>query len=197
MKNLVITISLFILVISQTYAQKKTQNSSSYNSQTVCLSADENKLYELIMQYRASKGLAKIPLSPSLTFVAQTHCKDMTANPPVAPCNMHSWSNKGTWKACCYTPDHKQAAGMWSKPQELTSYQGNGYEISHGASGYSPTPASALEGWKNSSGHNAVMINAGIWKSTWNAIGIGMVGGYAVVWFGNEKDEAVEIKVCK
>ncbi len=193
MRNLFIAILLFITAIFQINAQNKTQN----NSQIVCLSSDENKLYELIMEYRASKGLAKIPLSPSLTFVAQTHCKDMTANPPVAPCNMHSWSNKGTWEACCYTPDHKQAAGMWSKPQELTSYQGNGYEISHGAWGYSPTPRSALEGWKNSSGHNAVMINSGIWKDPWNAIGIGMVGGYAVVWFGHEKDEADEIKVCK
>lgn len=47
------------------------------------------------MQYRIEKGLAEIPLSKSLTFVAQTHVKDMELNPASGYCNMHSWSDKG------------------------------------------------------------------------------------------------------
>lgn len=41
------------------------------------ISDAEYELYELIMEYRAEKGLKRIPLSNALTFVAQTHCKDM------------------------------------------------------------------------------------------------------------------------
>jgi uncharacterized protein YkwD len=165
--------------------------------QTTCISAQEYKLYELIMQYRASKNLPKIPLSTSLTLVAQIHCKDLMENPPQLPCNMHSWSKKGAWEACCYTPDHKQAAGMWSKPKELSQYVGNGYEIASWSSAVA-TPEASLEGWKKSSGHNAVIINQGIWKSSaWNAIGVGIVGNYAVVWFGVETDPAGIPKQCK
>lgn len=165
-------------------------------SKSVCLSAEEYKLYELIMQYRKTKNLPIIPLSASLSLVAQTHCKDMMENPPQPPCNMHSWSDKGQWTACCYTPDHKNAAAMWSKPSELTNYQGDGYEISFGSSG-NANAKEALQGWKNSKGHNAVIINTGIWKSKWNAIGIGIVGNYAVVWFGKELDKETTPKVCK
>ena len=152
------------------------------------LSNEETELYNIIMQYRYSKGLSKIPLSKSLTFVAQTHVKDLVNNKPdVGNCNMHSWSNKGNWTPCCYTDDHARAKCMWDKPSELTSYKGNGYEISFGSSG-SVTALEALNGWKSSSGHNAVIINQGIWNRSWQAIGIGIYKGFAVVWFGNERD---------
>ena len=143
------------------------------------------------MQYRYSKGLTKIPLSKSLTFVAQTHVRDLSNNKPdVGNCNMHSWSNNGNWTSCCYTSDHARAKCMWDKPSELTSYKGNGYEIAHGAHGHNCTAKCALAGWKSSSGHNAVMINQGVWSShPWKAIGIGIYKGFAVVWFGEERDE--------
>ena len=152
------------------------------------LTSAEKELYNLVMQYRSEKGLPIIPISSSLSFVAQTHVKDLTNNQPVqGNCNMHSWSNNGNWTACCYTPDHAAAECMWSKPSELTSYQGNGYEISYYSSG-TITPIGALNAWKSSSGHNSVIINSGIWNSKWNAIGIGIYGNYAVIWFGNELD---------
>jgi len=152
------------------------------------LSNQEAELYNLIMQYRYSKDLTKIPLSKSLTFVAQNHVKDLENNKPdVGNCNMHSWSNKGDWTPCCYTSDHARSQCMWDKPSELTSYKGNGYEISFGSSG-SVTALEALNGWKSSSGHNAVIINQGIWNRSWQAIGIGIYKGFAVVWFGNERD---------
>jgi hypothetical protein len=150
--------------------------------------ADEQKLYDLIMAYRKQKGLPVIPLSKSLTTVAQIHVKDLTDNRPVyGNCNLHSWSSKGKWTPCCYTRDHAQASCMWSKPRELTKYRGNGYEISFMDTG-GATPIGALDSWQYSPGHNAVIINEGSWNEKWNAIGVGINGNYAVVWFGREPD---------
>ena len=153
------------------------------------LTQEETNLYNLIMQYRAEKGLPRIPLSTSLTFVAKTHAKDLDQNQPdKGNCNMHSWSNKGTWTPCCYTRDHAKAQCMWDKPKELTNYTGNGFEISYWSSG-GANARGVLASWKSSSGHNSVMINKGMWSShPWQAIGIGINGNYAVVWFGEVKD---------
>ncbi|MBE2246304.1 MAG: CAP domain-containing protein [Candidatus Competibacteraceae bacterium] len=175
-----IYILLFFLISLNTYSQN--------------LSEEEKKLYDIMMQYRKEKGLTEIPLSPSLTIVAQTHVKDLVNNKPdLGNCDAHSWSSNGKWKSCCYTPDHAQSACMWSKPRELTSYTGNGYEIACGSnvccSNFVMTADYALESWQSSAGHNSVIINEGIWKKTkWNAIGIGLYKGFAVVWFGEEAD---------
>lgn len=152
-------------------------------------SEKEQELYQLIMAYRKEMGRSTIPLSSALTFVAQTHVKDLVHhNAETSNCNMHSWSSSGSWTPCCYTANHANAACMWSKPKELTSYNGNGYEISYHASG-TVTASEALARWKRSPGHNAVIINTGIWKEKWRAIGVGIYQGYAVVWFGNEIDK--------
>ena len=161
---------------------------TSIISYSQVLTDEERKLYNIIMQYRKEKGLPDIPLSTSLTYVAQTHVKDLVNNKPdIGKCNMHSWSSNGPWSSCCYTSDHAQAKCIWNKPSELTSYKSNGYEISHWSSN-STNAEMALDSWKSSSGHNAVIINQGIWKNPWNAIGIGLYKNYAVVWFGNEID---------
>ncbi len=153
------------------------------------LTVEEEKLYTLIMNYRKEKGLPSIPLSPSLTKVAQAHVKDLHFNKPDQnACNMHSWSSKGAWSSCCYTDDHAEAACMWDKPREMTNYTGNGYEIAFGAYGMDATASGAMAGWKGSPGHHAVIINQGMWKTPWNAIGIGIYEGFAVVWFGKELD---------
>jgi len=149
------------------------------------LTTDEKELYNLIMEYRKSKNLSSVPLSASLTIVAQTHCKDLAENrPDTGKCNSHSWSNKGKWTSCCYTSDHAQASCMWKKPKELTSYEHAGYEIS--CVGSDPlSPLKAIETWQGSKGHNDVILNKDAWDSPWKAIGIGMYKGYATVWFGH------------
>ena len=99
----------------------------------VCLTREEKKLYDLIMEYRKSKKLPPIPLSEKLTLVAQTHAKDLAENyefdPKKNKCNPHNWSNKGKWTSCCYTDDHKVAGCMWTKPQEIAGYAGSGYIV--------------------------------------------------------------------
>jgi uncharacterized protein YkwD len=174
---------------------------------SVCLSAEEKKLYDLINEYRKQNKLPAIPLSKSLTYVAQQHCKDLQINKPHLKngCNMHSWSNKGKWTSCCYTPDHKEKECMWNKPKELTSYTDNGFEISMGSSGtYSGgdleinvRAEEALESWKGSVHHNDVILNKGIWSSKWGAIGIGIYKGYSTVWFGNSSDGEPAPVLCK
>lgn len=178
---------LFLLLITLVFSASKPVKS------TICLSSEEQKLYEMLMAYRQSKRLPTIPLSEKLTRVAQLHAKDLSEHhdPFNGTCNLHSWSNKGNWSSCCYTNDHALAECMWNKPREISGYTGNGYEISY----YSGAGANAEEGvagWKKSTGHNQVIVNEGIWKKImWNAIGIGIYKEYAVVWFGEIEDEPV------
>lgn len=185
MKNLILILLLFSL--------------QPLAAQEVCLTAEEQKLYDLIMNYRKSKKLPPIPYSAKLTRVAQAHVRDLAAHYDYnnrGDCNPHSWSAHGNWTPCCYTSDHKQAACMWSKPKEIAGYESEGYEIAF----FSSDGAEAeegLAGWKSSPGHNPVIINEGTWKEVqWKALGVGIFGTYAVVWFGAQEDKST-ITVCK
>jgi len=127
-----------------------------------------------------------------MCVVGDTHAVDLFEQQPhtVGECNLHSWSSAGSWSSCCYTSDHAAAQCMWDKPRELTDYPGNGYENAAWASG-GLTPFEALELWKGSAGHNAVMLNEGGWADiSWNAVGAGFHDGYVVLWFGEEADRA-------
>ena len=159
------------------------------------VSEKEAKLYYIINAYRESKGLQKLSFSKSLTIVARTHVSDSNTYTPEnqrdsrgMQGNLHSWSNHGSWTPMVYTSDHEYAANMWSKPRELTSYTGNGYEISSWNSG-NITPEDALDLWKNSSGHNAVMTTQGNWSDL-KTMGVAIDGKYAHVWFGSAADPA-------
>lgn len=155
----------------------------------VNLSPEELKLYNLINDYRKSKNLPAIPLSFSLTHVAQQHCIDLSKFRPANAdsCNLHSWSANGKWSPVCYTPDHKNVDKVYIKPKELTDYQGYGYEIAYYHSG-AANAENSIAGWKTSNGHNKMMINAQEWGVNWKAIGIGIHGKYATVWFGHDPD---------
>ena len=159
------------------------------------VSEKEAKLYYIINAYRESQGLQKLSFSKSLTIVARTHVSDSNTYTPEnqrdsrgMQGNLHSWSNHGNWTPVVYTSDHEYAANMWSKPRELTSYTGNGYEISSWYSG-NITPEDALDLWKNSSGHNAVMTTQGNWSDL-KTMGVAIDGKYAHVWFGSAADPA-------
>lgn len=173
----------------------------AYENQA-CISEQEYRLYKMVNEYRAKRNQPAIPLSASLSYVAGAHVWDLMHNQPAkGKCNLHSWSDEGPWTACCYTEDHALADRIWSKPEELTNYDGNGYEIAYfsswSAEEHFDMPAAALEGWKSSSGHKQIMINQYAWKRMhWNAMGIGIYGNYAVVWFGEEKDPAGSPEKC-
>ena len=88
---------------------------------------------------------------------------------------------------------------MWSKPNEITGgvYSAAGYEIAYYASA-GATAGGALAAWKASPGHNDVILNQVVWASRdpWPAMGAGILGGFAVVWFGDMTDPAGSIAVC-
>lgn len=164
------------------------------------LTDEEKELATLINEYRVALGLEPFTISRSLTTVARAHVIDSNNYSPAQgvdqrgiKCNLHSWSINGSWSPVCYTSDHQYAQQMWDKPRELTSYTGNGYEISVGSYGGSISPSKALDLWKGSSGHNNVIIGAGSW-STLTIMGVGINEGYAHVWFGKEPDPALPIE---
>lgn len=169
------------------------------SAQDVCLTADERKLFDLLTAYRKSKKLSVIPYSAKLTRVAQAHVRDLAAHFDYenrGDCNPHSWSTNGDWTPCCYTSDHKQAACMWNKPREIAGYESEGYEIAFFSSDGADAEES-LAGWKASPAHNPVIVNGGTWKDvSWKAVGVGIYGNYAVVWFGVLEDVST-ITVCK
>lgn len=171
----------------------------------VCLSPAESELARLINDYRANQGLDRVPVSKSLTQVGQAHAADLYHYAPDKGtdsrglvCNMHSWSDAGNWTPVCYTSDHKYAEKMWSKPHEITGgiYTGNGFEIAYWSSGQA-TASAALHAWKGSSAHNDVILEKGIWAPpNWQAMGIGIVENYAVVWFGEQADSQGTVTAC-
>lgn len=157
---------------------------------------EAQKLYTLLNVYRAELGLAPIPYSAKLAKTALAHAQDLSQHRPHeataadgAACNLHSWSAQGSWTPVCYTRDHREAAKMWNKPREVAGYNASGYEISAYSTGCQ-TAACWLAQWKSSPAHNQVMINGGIWAdSTWKAVGIGIDGDFANIWFGELADE--------
>jgi uncharacterized protein YkwD len=152
------------------------------------LTPAEAELYELIMEYRKAKGLPPIPVSKSLTYVAKVHVRDLETHAFGASSSVHSWSKDGPWESVSYAPDSRCAQLMWSKPRELTSYRGNGYEIGYmDSSGAKSRDVFNL--WKLSRSHDAVIVNEADWsRLQWKSIGIGVFGRYAAVWFGQEVD---------
>jgi len=149
------------------------------------LEPEEQRLYDAVNRYRAEHGLPPIPLSPSLTVVANRRVLDLHKNIGHLT---HSWSN------CPYDAANPATYPcMWKAPQRLgTAYPGNGYEVAHGRSGrYRATANLALQAWQRSPAHNAVILNQGIWQvKEWRALGIGISNGFALLWFGEERDPA-------
>lgn len=195
---------LFIFFNPQWKSGSKNEQSSLI-PEKICLSPFEAALYDKLNAYRAEHQLPAISLSASLTLVAQAHCRDLTVNQPHddEKCNMHSWSRKGPWSACCYTPDHKKSECMWNKPRELTEYKGDGFEIAFYSTAYYPDAGAfakdAIESWSKSKGHNDVILNRGTWKKlNWNAVGIGFYGEYATIWFGTQNDpDTTAVTLCE
>lgn len=154
----------------------------------------EDQIAQGLNAYRQAHGLPPLVRSPLLDQVARAHVGDLDEHHPDTgtdsrglPCNLHSWSAKGPWTAVCYTADHAYAPLMWKKPAEITkgAYPGFGYEIAYWSSD-GVRAGQALESWETSPGHEQLMAQTGTWKTPWQAFGVGVRNGYAVIWFGRE-----------
>ncbi|KAM3477890.1 hypothetical protein MY8738_006206 [Beauveria namnaoensis] len=169
----------------------------------------ENLLYKLLIEYRKEINVQypklaqdpEIARSPTLDKVARTHL----ANPYFgtgSTCNPHSWvataDKEAKWESCCFAIAEKDTwPCMWDKPREISGgqFQGNGYEVYHGGDpNVYPAPMTAegcLNAFKNSTGHNPVLINNGTWSTMkWESVGCGMGKGQCAIWFSDEKDSA-------
>ena len=183
---------IFLITLNLIYVNGQDQSMyNKYDPENLCVSAEVMELYELVNAYRKKNKLPPISLSKALCHVAQVHAEDMEYNMKKLT---HAWST------CRYNNNIRSTYDcMWNKPKELTTYEGIGFECAHGGEGnYIATPQSALHSWQTNKPHNNVIVNKSIWKDyTWNAIGIGISGGYATLWFGKEKDQDGSPKVCK
>lgn len=168
------------------------------------LSAKEKELIKLVNDYREQHGKKRLKVSKSLMKVARTHVNDLNMNfdmdnPPVdsrgIKGNMHSWSDKGNWTPVVYTEDHKYSHLMHNKPKEITGYNQTGVEVA--VNGFMITPQRALKSWKNSPGHNDVILSQNGWKDPSPELiesgftglanmGVAINGDYACVWFSHD-----------
>lgn len=144
------------------------------------LEPKETKIYEKINEYRAQHDLPPISHSPSLTRLANRHVRDLAENIGLLT---PGWSN------CPYDPRNQNTWHcMWNAPQRLcTAYPSMAYEIAQ-ANAYKITADSAIQEWQRGSYANSLILNQGNWSMPWNAIGIGVYKGYAVLWLGSELD---------
>lgn len=189
---------LVIVILFAGFILQSTANAQHVIPENFCISQDELKLYNLINKYREKHKLPEIPLSKKLCYVAKLHVSDLYLHrPDTAECNLHSWSDKGVWAECCYGPDIYNNTCMTSKPREMTTYPGNGYEIAFWES-VDAIPEIVLNLWASASASRDLILNREQWSDKqWKALGTGMLKGYAVVWFGSEEDEQEAVRVCQ
>ncbi len=187
MKNII----LFTLILSLHLASTAQQPGS------FCVSEDELALWEQINTYRLKFALDPLPLSKSLSYVAYLHVRDLYLNhPDEGDCNLHSWSDNGTWKPICYPEEQSRKNSAWKKPLELANYKGKAMEIAYYENN-DALPENIFEMWKMSSSSASVMVNTGKWnRYEWKAIGVAIYRGYAVAWFGDADDTYDGIRVC-
>lgn len=163
------------------------------------ISLQELSLYHAITEYRAGLGLAEIRLSKALSATAGRHVVDTRENIWAAGVELPEGASLHSWSDAYYYSDQRAPEVMWDAPSRVgTGYQSAGYEIS--AAGYATTDE-ALEGWKASPAHNAVLANLDVWADiNLQAIGVGVetspgegiyAGRIVHVWFGEAVDAEI------
>lgn len=190
MKN---SILLFLLVflITPLIAQQ-------FDSKQVCLNQSELRLAELINDFRKANKKPVLPLSTALSFVAQIHINDLQENrPDTSICLTASWSENGTWTACCYNKYIVNQECMWAKPKELTSYPFRGYELSYFQEELINVD-SVFKVWMKSEDTKDMLLTAGNhYSKKWETMGVGVGDNYVSVWFGQRADANGKPKNCE
>ena len=114
--------------------------------------AETQNFLSLINEYRAQNGLGALALDITLQDASRWMSEDMLANCVAAGTCQHDDSTGRT---------------MADRMIDFGYHLGAGENIAWGLSYSMNTSDQAFEGWRNSPGHNANMLNAG-----WTAIGI-------------------------
>ena len=142
---------------------------------------DETGLFELVNRYRKASGQSELRLSLSLSKLANRRILDLQQNMKMLT---HSWSN------CPYDlNDQRTWSCVIDAPKRLNSgYEGEGYETLYRTQTGKASPSLALEAWRQSTLHNSIILNQGMFKDMrWDEVGVAVDGQYAVLWFGNPR----------
>ena len=154
-------------------------------------------MYNLINNFRTENNLNNISLSESLSVLAKIHINDLITNhPDTSICNLHSWSDKGNWSACCYNKYLFKPSCMYNKAKELTNYKAKAYEMVFWET-TEANPDSIIKSWMNTDAFADMILCEGKWKNfNWKAIGIAVKNNYAIAWFGEIKDIEDKPELC-
>lgn len=174
-----------------------------------CLTEAEAELGRLVNRLREEHQLLPVPIVKPLYRVAKWHVIDLSVNAPHKgrnddrgmACNLHSWSGTGRetgggWEPLCYTSDHKQALGMWSKPREISGHRSNGYENVYWTS--APlSPAMAINYWQGRDSELDMILGRRTWqRHVWRSMGVGVFGNFAAVWLSEKSASDSEMSLC-
>jgi len=164
---------------------------------TYCISAEEMRLFNEINRLRSDYGKTKLKISTSLAYVAHTHVNDLQVNhPDTSICGLSSWSDKGSWKACCYNPYVLNEKCMWDKPKELTSYPYRGYELVTFFEDKLSVD-SVIKLWSSSREVlDMILTQEKYGQKKWICAGVGINEHYVSVWFGQRADKTAKPRVC-
>lgn len=190
-----ISLLLFLLASCQVvFAQVKCEGEKIFTEKK-CVGDDvsqmEKELYRIVNEYRAQNNLPEIPLSESLSLLANRHLLDITLNLKTFT---HGWSN------CPYNiKDNDTWKCVFDAPKRLkTGYDGRGFENLYRNNGGNATPSLALAAWKKSAMHNSLILNLDNWKDTkFDAFGVAISGQFAALWFGSDSGIRDALKSSK
>lgn len=194
-------LKFLLLLMFSAFAAKASNvpyNINDNDSVIINISQDETILFNMINDLRRQNKLPSIPLSLDLCKVAQTHIADLIKwKPQEKGCSLHSWSGSGKWTSCCNTKEVFGIQCMKAKPREITGYLGDGYELIYwGEDDATPAEAAAL--WKQVDASLDMILSRSKWSGyQWQAIGVGIKSGYAVLWLGDSKDTNDQEKAIK
>jgi hypothetical protein len=142
------------------------------------ISSPEKELYQIVNEYRVQNDLSQVPLSETLSVVANRHLLDLVIN---VKSFTHGWSN------CAYDmKDQKTWDCVFESPKRLNSgYSGKGYENLYRNKTGNASAILAIDAWKKSDIHNSLILNLKTFKDMkFDALGIAINGQYAALWFG-------------
>ena len=137
----------YISPIENTPTQSNTQNNTSNNTNNLTMTTNEQTIFDLVNEARTNAGLSELKLDKELLKVARIKSQDMVDNNYFS----HTSPTYGT-------------------PFQMLKSFGISYKSAgENIAGYA-TPKAAFDGWMNSSGHKANILN-----SSYNYTGIGVV----------------------
>lgn len=196
MKQLIYKILIFCIFCSF-FPLNEIHSAKGNKIKDICISKKEYRLYTLINAFRIDNDLPEISLSGSLSLLAKLHINDLITNhPDTSICNLHSWSDKGDWNACCYNKYIFEPSCMYDKAKELTNYKAKAYEMVFWESPEAH-PDSVMQSWINIFASADMILSSDKWKNyNWESIGIAIKDEYAIVWFGEIKDMEETPELC-